>query len=123
MRLRPASALAVAVGAVAASGAWAATSSLTIQEVNPGGPNAAFRGVLSSSSSSCVEGSKVKLRYDAPGGGTHYVGAGSDQADKHGKWTVGFGAAIPPGRYYAKVGKEGPCPAVRTSVVKVAHPL
>lgn len=124
MRLSKAIALAaVLVGAAAAASfALAANSNLSIASHSEQGPNPRFNGVLSSDSSSCVKGTKVKLHFDKPGGGKHFKTVATDTADKHGKWVVRFEIAIPIGSYYASVGKDGACPAVKTTVVKISTP-
>jgi len=115
-------ALALAIASLAAAFAGAASSNLTINAKNPQGPNARINGDLTSSDPSCVEGTKVKLHFDAPGSPKHFVVAGTSNAAKSGRWKVDFGLQIPPGHYYASVAKQGPCPAVRTTTIKVAAP-
>jgi hypothetical protein len=115
-------ALAVALMGVGAALALAASSNLTIASHGEQGPNGRFNGFLTSTDSSCVKGTFVKLHYDVPGGGRHFIADGGDNADRHGKWIVRFENAIPPGKYYASVHKDGACPSVRTTVVKVTPP-
>jgi hypothetical protein len=107
---------------VAAAVADAATSNLTIKTKNPQGPNARINGDLTSSDPSCVEGTRVKLHFDAPGAPKHFSVVGTDKARKSGRWKVGFGLQIPPGKYYASVAKDGVCPAVKTTTIKVTPP-
>ena len=113
---------ALALAAVGAAIAQAATSNLTINIHNSAGPHGRIDGKLTSTDSSCVKGTFVKLHYDVPRGGRHFIADGGDKADQHGKWVVNFENAIPPGKYYASVSKSGACPAVKTTIVKVTPP-
>ena len=121
-RMRLTIAAALAVASLTAAVAYAANSNLTINAKNPQGPNARINGDLTSSDPFCVEGAKVKLHFDAPGAPRHFSVVGTDKADKHGRWVVRFGNAIPPGKYYASVSKDGVCPAVKTTKVTISKP-
>ena len=122
-RMRLTIAAALAVASLTAAVAYAANSNLTINAHNSAGPNARINGDLTSSDASCVEAAKVKLHFDAPGAPRHFSVVGTDNARKSGRWKVGFGFQIPPGKYYASVvSKHGVCPAIKTTTIKVTPP-
>jgi hypothetical protein len=111
---------AAAVGGclLAAAVAFGSSSNISIQAINHDGPNARFKGAVTSTDSACKKDVKVTLYHDPPGAPRGFHVADTVRTDRHGKWAVHYGDRIPRGKYYASTG-GGSCPLAKTTKVKI----
>ena len=112
-------ALVVGIG-VFASVAIAGNTEVTIKSHDSQG---FLDGKVRSSKAGCKSGRLVKLFWDEPGPPREFQKVADDESNGDGEWRINApGPEVPPGRYYAKVGKVGNCDQARSETIRVPAP-
>jgi hypothetical protein len=81
-------------------------------------------GKVKSPKARCERGRKVRLFWDAPGSPKEFEKVARDTSDGTGEWHIEApGPAVPPGRYFVKVKKDGTCDSAKSDTIKVEDVL